>query len=92
VEIRLYWPGQTTCYACMWTHGPNAGDCRNGSGSAGGYGYDKTSSAAGEAIQRAGIDLSSPIAGRGDSAVREAIKAICSAMGHETVHIIHTYP
>lgn len=86
VTLRLYWPGQTTCYACLWvTHKEavcdDGGTCVNGSGSAGGYGYCKASAAAGEAIRNAGFKLEKSISGVGESAIREAILAVAKAAG-----------
>jgi len=86
VSLRLYWPGQTTCYACLWvTHKksvlPDGGTCVNGSGSAGGYGYCKASAAAAEAIRNAGFELESSIAGVGETAIRDAVLAVAKAAG-----------
>lgn len=75
-----------------WTYGYTSGH-----GSAGGYGYHKTSAAIGDAIRSAGIELyGSPylrsdrdegmkkrcdIGGVGDTAVRAALRAIAYAAG-----------
>lgn len=42
-------------YASLWVHAGNL--CTSGKGSAGGYGYHKTSAAIGGAISNAGIEL-----------------------------------
>jgi len=69
-ELRTYWPANN-CYACFWIH--YAGIYANGSGSAGGYGYDKRSSAASAAVRSAGVQMSSfGASGR----TREAVEAI----------------
>ena len=79
VSLRLYWPGQSTCYAAIWTQ---CGEHHSsGTGKAGGGGYDKKSAAAAEAIRNAGWELSEDIDGRGQSAIREAVKAMAVAAG-----------
>ncbi len=52
-----------------------------GSGWAGGCGYHKASAAVGDAIDNAGIELSSDVRGRGDGAITEALYAIAKAAG-----------
>lgn len=94
VTLRIY-VTDAKSYACVWTNSncswENAKDCwRNGSGSASGYGYHRASAAVEEAIYNAGIELSEPIGGRGDSAIREAVKAIAEAMWNESVYIYIT--
>jgi hypothetical protein len=94
VTLRIYGTDAKS-YACLWTHSncswENAKDYwRNGSGSAGGYGYHRASAAAQEAIYNAGIELSEDINGRGDSAIHEAVKAIARAMWDESVYIYIT--
>lgn len=96
VTLRLYWPGQTTCYACAWVILKNTvlehgGTCVNGSGSAGGFGYDKPSAAADEAIRNAGFTLEKSISGVGDSAIREAVLAVAKAAGwpNAKLHTAH---
>lgn len=77
VICRTYYPG-TVAYCCLWIHGP--GEHGSGAGKAGGYGYHKESAALQEAIGRAGIRLSEPIDGRGDSAMDDALEAIARAV------------
>lgn len=79
VTLRLYWPG-TVCYACLWVWSEKI--TTKGSGSAGGYGYCKASSSAGEAIANAGFTLEKSIRGVGESAIREALRAIAVEIGH----------
>jgi hypothetical protein len=99
VTIRLYWPG-SVCYACAWMQhrepfGKSADGYDethvNGSGSAGGYGYCKQSSAAGEAIANAGFTLSKSIRGVGEQAIEEAVLAIAAACGwpEARLHVSH---
>lgn len=84
VILRLY-ATDSRHYACLWTKSNCSWDkaqdlWRNGSGSAGGYGYHRASAAAEEAIENAGIELSETIGGRGDNAMREAVEAIARAI------------
>lgn len=72
-------------YACLWVNGKNV-NC-SGSGKAGGYGYHRTSAATQEAIEKAGIELSEPIDGRGDRAMEDAVRAIAVALGFKEKQI-----
>ena len=65
-------------YACIWIH--NKKHYGSGGGHAGGYGYHKGSAAAQAAIQDAGIKLSEGIGGRGDAAIKDALRAIADAI------------
>lgn len=62
-------------YCNLWVNG----ECRSGSGSAGGGGYDKFSAALAEAYRNAGITLDTNIAGVGDSAIRKSMLAVGAA-------------
>lgn len=86
--LRIYWPG-TVCYACLWINADPVHT--SGSGSAGGYGYCKMSSAAGGAIRNAGFQLDRSINGAGESAVCEAMHALAECLGHPEalLHIAH---
>ena len=72
----------TVVYASIWT------PCGSGSGSASGGGYHKASAAIDGAIESAGIKLSQRIDGVGESAIRDALIAICEAFGFNDVLII----
>lgn len=94
VTLRIY-STDARSYACIWTASNcswnNARDLwRNGSGSAGGYGYHRASAATAEAIYNAGIELSEDINGRGTCAMREAVEAIARAMWNDSVNIYIT--
>ena len=78
VCLRLY-ATDARHYACIWIRGNDA--YGYGGGNAGGYGYHRASAAAQEAISDAGITLDESIDGRGDEAIRAAIKAIAEAAG-----------
>lgn len=88
VDLRIYFTG-STAYACIWINGKDIHT--QGSGTAGGYGYDKTSAAAGEAIKNAGFELSEAIDGRGSQAVTDAVKAIAGAIGYPNALIVRSY-
>jgi len=81
VELRLYGTGSTWS-ACLWVNSSLSKIYTSGTGSAGGYGYHKTSAAAQEAINNAGFELSESISGVGDQAIETAIKAIAAAIGY----------
>lgn len=91
VELRLYGTGAKN-FACLWVHdSSNSGVSRNGSGSAGSYGYHRPSAAAAEAISNAGFELSEDISGRGSQAIETAIKAIAEALGYSNVFVFHAH-
>lgn len=54
LSVRWYWTAQT-CYCCIW--GSIDGVHFNGSGKAGGYGYDKKSASFSSALHSAGFDV-----------------------------------
>jgi hypothetical protein len=88
VCLRIY-ATDARHYACIWIHGSEA--CGYGGGNASGYGYHRGSAAAQEAIRDAGITLDESIDGRGDEAIRTAIKAIAEAAGSHKYFIGETH-
>lgn len=75
VDCRLYQPGRSsTCYCCLWVSAPDK--YKSGSGTAGGYGYHKASSAVGSAVRNAGFSLDKYIDGVGDKAIEGALLAV----------------
>lgn len=95
IDCRVYMSyrsdGASPMYASIWIRNPidPAGErSYSGTGKASGYGYHKASAAIGDAIESAGLKLSQPIDGRGDQAVRDALQAICSALGYDDVCIL----
>ena len=91
----------STVYASIWCHSRLKNiDCA-GHGSAGGYGYHKSSAAIGSAISSAGIELyGSPylqdeqdykkrayIGGVGETAIESALTAIAQALGYRKIYI-----
>lgn len=89
VDARFYWTG-STCYCCVWISDWN-GPRRNGSGKAGGYGYHKASAALDAALGAAGVKLSEPIGGRGDSAMDSAILAVAKAAGYPSSRLFRAH-
>jgi hypothetical protein len=85
VIIRAYGT-QAMNYCCLWVN--DGKRHASGSGSAGGYGYHRTSAAVNEAIRAAGIKLDKDIGGVGDSAIEEAAQAIAEYFGYKnfTLH------
>jgi hypothetical protein len=63
----------------------------SGSAKAGGYGYHKGSVALEYAIQNAGFTLSGRIGGVGESAMREALLAIATAIGIKRPALVEAY-
>ena len=91
VDCRIYFP-KMTAYCCIWVNWSDKNIHLNGSGSAGGGGYDKPSAAAGGAIHNCGIDLSENIDGRGSEAIKEAVEAIAKKVsGKRVIKVIETY-
>ena len=89
VELRIYYTG-TKAYACIWINDNNTETYLSGSGSAGGYGYDKRSAAADEAIRNAGVTISESINARGESAIYAAMSAIATELGYNNTFIFKT--
>lgn len=57
-------------------------------GKAAGYGYHRPSAALEDALSRAGIVCDDTIGGCGESAMRDAIRAVCDSAGFPSVHIL----
>lgn len=74
--LRMYGT-QAANYVCLWIFTPERH--LSASGKATGYGYHRPSEALAIACKNSGIELSEPIGGRGDTAMEDALKAICSA-------------
>lgn len=85
-EAKLYQPAMTV-YCCLWITGQN----RQGSGSAGGYGYHFASAALSYAISNAGIALSEHIDGVGDGAMIAAMDAIGLALGLKNFKVLEVH-
>lgn len=86
IIMRIYHT-KSTAYACLWV---NSNDTHiSGGGKAGGYGYHKASAAMQAALDDVGVQLSESIAGRGESAMIDALVATARALGYRKFHI-HT--
>ena len=89
ITVRWYasWSGDgaSLVYCALWVR------CSpyyvSGRGVAKGYGYHKASAAFQEACDSAGIELSQPVDGRGDSSVRDALYAVGAALGFERAEL-----
>lgn len=68
-------------YCTVWISTRDGKRSFSGTGSAGGYGYCKSSAAFEAAVRSAGIKLEGNVGGAGDSAVRHACTAIAKACG-----------
>lgn len=77
VCARFYRPNETV-YCVVWIFSDKPA---RGCGKAGGGGHHKRSAALAEALSRAGVTLSGPINGCGDSAMDEALLALARHMG-----------
>lgn len=90
-EIRIYGT-QARNYAAAWIHAKGVYAC--GGGMAGGYGYHRSSAAVASALKDAGVNLSQPIGGVGESAIEGALYAIGVALGYprESLQVFCTYP
>lgn len=75
--VRFYQPNEIV-YCVVWIFSDKPA---RGYGKAGGGGYHKRSAALAEALSRAGVTLSGPINGCGDSAMDEALLALARHMG-----------
>ena len=80
VDLRVYWPNRNaeTVHACVWINGEDF--YTKGSGTAGGWGYDKASAAAESALARAGVEFNRHWGGGGKSATEEAILAVAKKL------------
>lgn len=92
VCLRLY-ATDATVYAVVWMHGNGSIGCAatRGMGKAGGYGYHKASAAAEDALNDAGVTLSEPISGRGDTAIEKALLAVGAALGLKGCFIVRAH-
>ncbi len=92
VDCRLYMgrsSGASVVYCVIWIN--QAGSWATGTGTAGGYGYDKKSAAVASAIDSAGIRLAQSISGVGSEAIRSALLAIADYMGAKDARIVEAY-
>jgi len=70
ITVRWYFAG-STAYCCIW--GNIKGQHFSGSGSAGGYGYEKSSAALSSALQSAGFNVNGLSASGGNNTAMEIL-------------------
>lgn len=85
LDVRFYGSGSTV-YCCIW--GSVNGQHFNGSSKAGGYGYDKESSAFAGALEKAGFNVSG-LSASGEN--ESAINQIAKLMSLETYTIVRSH-
>ena|ERR1700761_3386465 len=81
---------QSMNYCCIWIS--KAGEMISGSGSAGGYGYNRMSAAVSEALKQCGYEFNKEIAGVGESAVKAALMAVAEYNEYINPVIIQSHP
>lgn len=78
-------------YACVWISSPTRKNRKSyyltGGGKASGCGYHKPSAALESAFDDATITFDEGVGGVGESAMREALAAVATAMGYKKYHI-----
>ncbi len=74
--------------AIWWSHGDLYS---NGTGQAGGYGYDKKSAAMDSALRSSGIMVKTSISGVGDSAMEDVLTAFAKYCGYKHFQIIRIH-
>lgn len=87
IDVRFYYTA-STCYCCLWINYKNIINTR-GSDSAGGYGYDKKSSAFNGAILNCGFENFPCFNGSGCN--EWALKVLCKIIGLKNFHIIEMF-
>jgi len=76
-------------YCCFWLFVNKF--TTSGSGYAGGYGYDKTSTAVEKAMNNAGYVFKESIRGSGNALIIEALQIICAFHGYEQVEVYYAH-
>lgn len=89
IECRFYCTNAAS-RCCIWIHSTDAA-WRSGGAMAGGYGYHRPSAALESALEKAGVKLSQPIRGRGESAMVATLLAIARTMGVRKAQVIKSH-
>lgn len=89
ISCRLY-STQATNYCCIWIS--KAGEMISGSGSAGGYGYNRMSAAVAHALDQCGYKFDEGISGVGESAVERALMAVAEYNEYLNPVVIQSHP
>lgn len=79
--------GASVHHCSVWFTG-KASRYGSGTGKAGGYGYHKDSAALAAALLAAGVTLGYSISGVGNSAMRDALRALAAALGYRKTFIV----
>jgi hypothetical protein len=93
IDCRLYMGrsnNSSTIYCLLWIS-PIDGTWVAGSGSVGGYGYEKQSAAIGDAIMDAGITLEHSVSGVGMEAANSGLEAIAEYSGSNKLLVVESY-
>lgn len=77
-------------YATIWASTRDGKTCLAGHGSAGGYGYDKTSQAICEAFTSAGVTMQAHFGGCGESVAETAIESLANRLGWKTGQLMRS--
>ena len=86
IDVRFYYTN-SACYCCLWI---NVGEFDlRGTGRAGGYGYDRKSSAFEEAINNAGIFNFPRFGGSGNNTF--ALKTLCKVLNIKKYQIVEIF-
>lgn len=80
IKSRIY-NTNTTSYCVTWINGSDTRSAARGYGKAGGSGYHKDSAAMGEALASCGVELVESICGRGESAMKDALRTMAGELG-----------
>lgn len=85
LTLRIY--GNSYNYACLWSNSIAPDVYFTGSGRITGGGFDMESECTEQAINSAGIKLDTPIGGRGNTAIEDALTAIAEHYGYFDFYI-----
>lgn len=88
VDVRVYWPNEV-CYTCVWISTDDAWG--NGSGKAGGYGYDKETDAIENAFLAAGVKFTKPFGAAGRESFREFLADLARTLGLTDFIIVESH-
>lgn len=89
--IARFYSTPSRSYCCIWLCASHKDIYLSGGGKAGGYGYHRASQALYEALSDCGVTLDADIAGRGDTAMRDALVAVAQALGFRNPYIFEAH-
>lgn len=81
----------STSYCITWINGSVTRSAARGYGKASGYGYHRDSAAMCESLTQCGVKLVEPIGGRGEGAMKDALKSLAVELGvaRAMIHYSH---